>query len=57
REFKATVQGVGVLIESAEVDEHLIEDYISVAKLTAADPKTKQISVIPGNYFDERGTN
>jgi purine operon repressor len=56
REFKATVQGVGVLIESAEVDEHLIEDYISVAKLTAADPKTKQISVIPGNYFDERGT-
>jgi purine operon repressor len=55
REFKASVQGVGVLIESAEVDEHLIEDYISVAKLTAADPKTKQISVIPGNYFDERG--
>ncbi|MDF2670057.1 MAG: purine operon repressor, partial [Paenibacillus sp.] len=52
REFKATVQGVGVLIESVEVDEHLIEDYISVAKLTAADPKTKQISVIPGNYFD-----
>lgn len=56
REFKASVEGVGVLIESAEVDEHLIEDYISVAKLTAADPKTKQISVVPGNYFEERGT-
>ncbi|MFK7696852.1 pur operon repressor [Paenibacillus sp. HJGM_3] len=55
REFKASVEGVGVLIESAEVDEHLIEDYISVAKLTAADPKTKQISVVPGNYFEERG--
>lgn len=56
REFKASVEGVGVLIESAEVDEHLIEDYISVAKLSAADPKTKQISVVPGNYFEERGT-
>ena len=52
REFKATVQGVGVFVESAEVDEHLVEDYVSVAKLTSVDPKTKQISVLPGSYFN-----
>lgn len=51
KEFHATVQGVGVFVESTEVDEHLIEDYISIAKLTGVDPKTKQISVVPGNYF------
>lgn len=52
QEFRATVQGVGVFVESAEVDEHLIEDYISVARLTSVDPKTKQISVLPGSYYN-----
>ncbi|MEF3306541.1 pur operon repressor [Paenibacillus sp. GYB003] len=51
REFRATVQGVGVFVESAEVDEHLIEDYVSIAKLAGVDPKTKQTSVLPGSYF------
>ncbi|RKN65739.1 pur operon repressor [Paenibacillus ginsengarvi] len=51
REFRATVQGVGVFVESAEVDEHLIEDYVSIAKLTGVDPKTKQTTVLPGSYF------
>jgi purine operon repressor len=52
QEFRATVQGVGVFVESAEVDEHLIDDYVSVAKLTSVDPKTKQISVLPGSYYN-----
>lgn len=52
REFRATVQGVGVFVESAEVDEHLIDDYVSIAKLTSVDPKTKQISILPGNFFN-----
>ncbi|WP_168123365.1 pur operon repressor [Paenibacillus sp. HB172176] len=52
-EFKATVAGVGVFVESGEVEleERLLEDYISLAKLTAVDMKTKQSTVIPGNYF------
>lgn len=54
QEFHATVQGVGVFVESAEVDEHLIDDYVSVAKLTGVDPKTKQISVVPGTYYQEK---
>lgn len=52
-EFKATVAGVGVFVESGEVEleERLLEDYVSLAKLTAVDLKTKQAKVIPGNYF------
>lgn len=52
-EFKATVAGVGVFVESGEVDleERLLEDYVSLAKLTAVDLKTKHTTVLPGNYF------
>lgn len=56
QEFKATVKGVGVFVESGEVEEHLVEDYVSLAKLSAVDPKTKQITVEPGNYFREGDT-
>jgi purine operon repressor len=51
REFRATVQGVGVLVESPEGDEHLVKDYVSLAKITGFDPKSKQFSVVPGNFF------
>lgn len=54
QEFKATVAGVGVFVESAEVEEHLIEDYVSLARLKGVDSKSKQISVELGNYFDEK---
>lgn len=52
-EFDATVAGVGVLVESGSVDteERLLQDYISLATLEVVDPKTKEISVKPGNYF------
>ncbi|MFF2890623.1 pur operon repressor [Paenibacillus sp. NPDC057967] len=52
-EFKATVAGVGVFVESGEVEleERLLEDYVSLAKLTAVDMKTKHTTVVPGNYF------
>ncbi len=53
-EFNAVVAGVGVFVESGEVEleERLLEDYISLAKLTAVDMKTKQAKVVPGNYFN-----
>ncbi len=53
QEFKATVEGVGVFVESGEVEEHLVEDYISLAKLSVVDPKSRQIKVVPGTYFKE----
>ena len=53
QEFRATVKGVGVFVESGEVveDEHLVEDYISLAKLSGVDPKTRKIQIEPGNFF------
>jgi len=53
-EFNATVAGVGVLVESGSIDseERLLTDYVSLAKLTAVDAKSRHISVKPGNYFD-----
>ncbi len=53
QEFQAHVKGVGVFMESGEVDEHLVDDYVSLARLSVIDPKTKRISVEPGNYFDD----
>jgi purine operon repressor len=52
-EFNATVGGVGVFVESAEsdMDEHLIDDYVSLAVLGAVDTRTKHVTVRPGNYF------
>ncbi len=54
KEFRASLKGVGVFVESGEVEggELLVQDYISLAKLSAVDSKTKQIEVTPGNYFD-----
>jgi pur operon repressor, Bacillus subtilis type len=52
REFRATVKGVGVFVESAmHGEEQLVNDYVSLAKITNIDPKLRQIKVLPGNYF------
>lgn len=55
KEFRASVIGVGVFVESREeiMKEHLVEEYVSLARLSSVDMKTKQISVFPGNYFEE----
>lgn len=55
QEFKATVKGIGVFVESGEVEEHLIDDYISLAKITGVDSRSKQLTVVPGNYFEGDG--
>lgn len=52
-EFRASVAGVGVFVESGEVDneERLLHDYVSLARLTEVDLKSRLITVQPGNYF------
>jgi purine operon repressor len=52
QEFNATVKGIGVFVESTEVEERLVDNYVSLARMTAVDPKTKRVGVYPGNYFD-----
>lgn len=53
-EFRAVVAGVGVFVESGEVEheERLLQDYVSLARLTEVDLKTRQITVQPGNFFN-----
>jgi purine operon repressor len=53
KEFRAEVTGVGVFVESGEIsrEEQLIDDYVSLARLTGVDSKARQITVEPGNYF------
>jgi purine operon repressor len=50
-EFNANVQGIGVLVESEETEERLVDEYISLVKLSSVDVKEKQITVKEGNYF------
>ncbi|UNK18521.1 pur operon repressor [Paenibacillus sp. N3/727] len=54
-EFNAEVAGVGVLLESGAVEseERLLQDYISLARLSDVDSKSKMITVNPGNYFEK----
>lgn len=52
-EFNAEVAGVGVLVESGavEMEERLLQDYVSLVKLNEVDSKVRRISAHPGNYF------
>jgi len=54
-EFDATVAGVGVLVESGEVEseQRLLQDYVSLATLRTVDAKEKEISATHGNYFNK----
>ncbi|MBO8164869.1 MAG: pur operon repressor [Brevibacillus sp.] len=53
QEFKATVVGCGVFVETADVAERLVDDYLSLAKLRDVDVKGKQIGIELGSYFHE----
>jgi purine operon repressor len=55
QEFRATVVGCGVLVETADVSERLVDEYISLAKLQDVDLKGKQIEIELGSYFTSEG--
>jgi purine operon repressor len=50
QEFNGNVSGIGVLVESEEAKERLVDEYISLVKLSAVDIKEKRIAVKEGNY-------
>ena len=49
-EFRATVKGICVFVESGEVVDRLVDNYISLARLSGVD--SGKARVTPGNYFD-----
>ncbi|WP_018924723.1 pur operon repressor [Salsuginibacillus kocurii] len=51
KEFRANVVGTGVLVESEDVEERLVEDYISIARLTEVSERERSIALEPGNYL------
>ncbi|WP_026693224.1 pur operon repressor [Peribacillus kribbensis] len=58
-EFNASVAGISVLVESEYAEDRLVNDYLSLIKLTDVDTKARKINVKPGNYFErfEQGGN
>ncbi|OEH92658.1 pur operon repressor [Bacillus solimangrovi] len=51
-EFQAEVVGIGVLVESEDIEERLVDEYVSLVRLSDVDVKEKRISVEEGNYFE-----
>jgi purine operon repressor len=50
-EFDATVAGIGVLVESEDIEERLVDEYVSLVQLKDVNIKDKQIRVQEGNYL------
>ncbi|RKD22804.1 pur operon repressor [Ammoniphilus oxalaticus] len=53
KEFNAKVVGLGVLAEAADVEERLIDDYVSLAKIAHLDARNREIKVNPGNFLSQ----
>ncbi|SDZ66463.1 purine operon repressor [Evansella caseinilytica] len=53
QEFQSTIAGIGVLTEAIHEEEKLVEDYVSLTKLSEMDMRTKWIKVEPGNIFNK----
>lgn len=53
-EFDAFVAGIAVLVEAEKTEERLVDDYLSLIKLSDVDVKEKKISVSEGNYFQKK---
>lgn len=51
-EFNANVAGIGVLVEAEDIEERLVDEYISLVRLSEVNIKEKHIEVEQGNYFD-----
>lgn len=56
-EFEADLVGIGVLVESAEVSERLVDDYLSLTKLTNVNVREKVIDVTEGNILTKLETS
>lgn len=51
-EFQAELVGIGVLVESVGVEERLVDDYISITRLSEVNIRDKKITLEPGNVLE-----
>ncbi|MCU9615292.1 pur operon repressor [Caldibacillus lycopersici] len=51
-EFNASFAGIAVLVEAEDIENRLVDQYISMVKLSNVDINEKKIEVQQGNYFD-----
>jgi len=52
KEFQANVAGIGVLVEASNTEERLVEDYVSLIKLSEVNVKEQLISVEKSKFED-----
>ncbi|KMK74482.1 pur operon repressor [Alkalihalobacillus pseudalcaliphilus] len=52
-EFEAELVGIGVLVESVEVEEKLVDEYISLTRITEINMQEKIIKVEAGNVLEQ----
>ncbi|MFA9559782.1 pur operon repressor [Evansella sp. AB-rgal1] len=52
KEFHSTIAGIGVLTEAVNEEEKLVNEYVSLTKLTEMDSKQRKIKVERGSIFD-----
>ncbi len=52
-EFEAELVGIGVLVESVNVEEQLVDDYLSITRLSEVNVLDKVIRVDPGNILEK----
>jgi purine operon repressor len=53
-EFNAELAGIAVLVESEYIEERLVDEYLSLVRLSDVDVKERNITVSEGNYFARR---
>ncbi|MEW9111012.1 pur operon repressor [Cytobacillus gottheilii] len=53
-EFNAALVGIAVLVEAEKAEERLVDDYLSLVRLSDVDVKEKKINVTHGNYFTNK---
>jgi purine operon repressor len=54
-EFDVQVVGCGIFMDTAEPQEKMIGDYLSLATLREVNEQSRQVEVVPGTYFSQGG--
>lgn len=52
-EFNAQVAGIAVLVEADKIEQRLVDDYISIVKLSDVNVSEKKITVKEGNFLSK----